>query len=102
MANTLVRVYNDMSKAQHARTQLLEAGFSEEHVHLMSTEDEAGPVEGNFTVGNVHPGTDAHYGDDYRHVVQRGTCVLAVDADDGEQAARADEIMQRFGAIRKE
>jgi len=99
MANTLVRVYSNMANAQQARTQLLDAGFSDDSVHLRSTEDEAGPVQSNFTVGNVHAGEDAHYGDDFRNVEQRGTCLLTVDASDGDQAARADEIMRRFGAL---
>lgn len=99
MSDTLVRIYSSMSNAQHARSQLLAAGFPEQNVRLSSTEDEAGPVQGNFTVGNEHPGTDAHYADDYRNVRQRGTCLLEVLAEDNEQAVRADEIMGRFGAL---
>lgn len=99
MANTLIRVYSSMSNAQHARLQLLDAEFPESRVHLVSTKDEAGPVQGNFTVGNLHPDDDVIYQHDYGHVAQRGTCLLTVEAEDEEQARRADEIMRRFGAM---
>ena len=52
MSHTLIKVYDDFSAAQNAREQLLASGFSSSSVHLSSRDDEAGPVEGNFTVGN--------------------------------------------------
>ncbi|MDB5762471.1 MAG: hypothetical protein JWQ21_1466 [Herminiimonas sp.] len=114
MANTLVRVYDRFSDAENARNALLSVGFPPSSVHLSSTEDEAGPVEGNFTVGNKDAGTaggisgffrslrggdDQTYERDYSRTVQRASYLMTVDADDDDQAALACHIMNRFGAI---
>lgn len=113
MANTLVRVYDRFSDAENARNQLLDAGFPASRVHLTSKEDEAGPVQGNFTVGDASTslggvrgaidslmGRDDHtYQHDYANVVQCGSFLLTVDVEDDVQSARASDITQRFGGI---
>jgi hypothetical protein len=112
MATTLVRVYDRFLDAESARNELLSCGFPSSSVHLNVSEDEAGPVEGNFTVGNASmpadgtsssfrsgDSTDHTYEHDYAKVVQRAGCLLTVDADDDEQRNRASDIMNRFGAI---
>lgn len=111
MANTLVRTYDSISTANNVRKELLASGFPSSSVHLASKEDEAGPVEGNFAVGNADAGNGVVRGlvelltggdDGYRHnfsdPVQRGTCLLTVDANDDEQLARASDILNRSGA----
>jgi hypothetical protein len=113
MANTLVRVYDRFSDAENARNELLHAGFPASSVHLVSNEDEAGPVQGNFTVGNASAsrngnggffrsllgGDDHTYQRDYADVVQRGSYLLTVDADNDDQLVRASDITKRFGAV---
>ncbi len=112
MANTLVRAYDSLSHADNVRKELLASGFPSSSVHLASKEDEAGPVQGNFTVGNADSdkgvvrglvelltgGEDDSYRDNYSDVEQRGTCLLTVDANDDEQLARASDILNRSGA----
>jgi hypothetical protein len=112
MANTLTRIYDTLAAAQHAREQLLGAGFSQDSVSLESRMDEAGPVENNFILDEKDTGkghadgslnkllgteerTDA-YGN--ANPVWRGSFLLTVNADDAAQAARARDIMDRMGA----
>ena len=116
MSHTLVKIYDNFSTAQHAREQLLASGFSSSSVHLSSREDEAGPVEGNFTVGNKDSDTsgpgglfrslvgghddptdsDDMYTRKFANAVQRGIYMLTVDAVSETEAARASDIMNRF------
>lgn len=113
MANTLVRVYDNFSHADNVRKELLAAGFPSSSVHLESKEDEAGPVKDNFSVGNTDSGKGVVRGlvelltgredGSYQHnsfdAMQRGTCLLTVDANGDDQLARASEILNRSGAI---
>jgi hypothetical protein len=112
MANTLVRTYDNISHADNVRKELLASGFPPSSVHLASKEDEAGPVKGNFAVGNGDSDKGIVRGlvelltgrdeDDYQRNFsdgeQRGTCLLTVDANDDEQLARASDILNRSGA----
>jgi hypothetical protein len=112
MPNTLVRVYDNLAAAQHARDQLLASGFPPDNVHLDSTLDEAGPVEGNvildakdtgkgprsgplYKLFNVEERTDAY---NNTKPVWRSCYLMTVDAEDGAQSARASDIMDRAGA----
>ena len=112
MRNTIVRIYDSIASAQHAREQLLASGFSPDNVHLDSTLDEAGPVEGNGildakdvgkgpssgrlnTLFGVEKRTDAYNNSE---PVWRGTLLMTVDAEDDAQSARAGDIMDRTGA----
>lgn len=111
MANTLVSVYDRFDDAEKARNELLHCGFTPTCINLSSNQDEAGPVEGNFTVGDHLPhqggikgmfrgliGEDLSYENNYASVVQRGNYVLTVDIDDESQANQASDILQRCGA----
>lgn len=121
MSNTLIRIYDDLSVAQNAREQLLASGFPSSSVHLSSRDDEAGPVEGNFTVGNKDrdtsgatglfrsllgghddpTGSDDVYTRKFANVVQRGMYMLTVDASNENEAARASDIMNQYGAAQR-
>lgn len=118
MPNTLIKVFDEFAVAEEAREQLLASGFPASSVQLTSRDDEAGPVEGNFYVGN---GTDNKAGGiggvlkslfgkdddprdsndpytrDFGNAVQRGTYMLTVDANSDDESARASDIMDRFG-----
>lgn len=122
MANTLVRMYDELAQAENARNELLGVGFDASRMHLSVRNDESGPVEGNFYVGNpVDPDREAysdpgHQGlggflrslidsdkDDYngtfRDVVQRATYMLTIHAGNEEEAAAACEITAKHGAL---
>jgi hypothetical protein len=113
MATTLIHSYDTLFDAESAQQQLLASGFSSENIHLTVREDEAGPVQGNFTVGNgtsdysarldpTEPSgvnNDETYERDFKDTMQRGTFLLTVDADDEAQRRRASEILQRYGGL---
>lgn len=116
MANPLVRVYSDLAAAQQAREQLLASGFLSDKVSLTARDDEAGPVEGNFAVGNGAGATRSAgmfgarqrrsasfnsdiYRHDYQTTVQRGNYVLMVEAEAEQERERACDIMDRLGAV---
>ncbi|HZF79538.1 MAG TPA: hypothetical protein VEZ89_07080, partial [Rubrivivax sp.] len=56
----LVRSYASLDDATHTRQALLNEGIDPDQVLLQVIQDEAGPVEGNFVVGN---GRTAHGGE---------------------------------------
>lgn len=113
MSITLIRVYNDLSRAENARRELLKSGIEPSHVELTSKEDEAGPVQGNFATGNDESGENAFlrrfgsvvggeeqtYERDYRDAIQRGKVMLAVQADNDEECELASGILKHFGGI---
>jgi hypothetical protein len=110
MATTLVRIYDHFADAQKAREALLATGFPPSDVRLSTSDDEAGPAEGNFVVDRKDSDKHGFFGalsrrdpyDDTRapqQAVHRATVMLTVDAPDDERVGRAADIMDRFGAI---
>jgi hypothetical protein len=91
---------------------LLAAGYSADDVQIEAMNDEAGPVQGNFTVGNGNEGPgglvgaldhltggDNHnYGSNYKPVKQRGTIRLMVAVDSDDRHAQANAILDRADA----
>ena len=110
MANEIVKVFDRYEDAEQARSALLAAGFAPGQVRLQCNEDEAGPVEGNFLVGNGRrPGraggvsSAADHGDlpyelNYDHPELRGLHLLLLDVLGDEQRIRAEEVLGGFGA----
>lgn len=115
MANTLVRVYDSFYDAEQAREALLVSGFPPSCVHLDSTADEAGPVDGNFILeykdmdhgkaddnsplDSLFSRDDPNEGLGRSEVIWRGIVMLTVEADDDDQFTLASDIAKRFGAI---
>lgn len=112
MTQPLIRTFERYADAQQARDALLGAGF-EGRVELSVRDDEAGPVEGNFTAGNGRParsgepgvrepltraGDDAYHRN-FRDVAHRGLHLLVVQAGDGDEQQRARAILDRYGAV---
>ncbi len=109
----LTRIFDQFSDAEDARGELLASGFAAYQIELSASDDEAGPVEGNFTVGNAATatgpiermlkwlsGADKHiYSRNDAKTAFRGVCRLHVDAQDAQQLARAADIMRRFGGV---
>lgn len=90
----LIFVYDRLADADAARALLVAHGIPPASIQLVSREDEAGPVEGNFTVGDGHPDVKGDpYQLNYEKVVQRGTVVLTVDVD----PSRRDGVAQLLG-----
>ncbi|HEX8610792.1 MAG TPA: hypothetical protein VF800_05830 [Telluria sp.] len=97
--HAVLGVFDDFDKAEEARAALLADGFEGDALELKVHNDEAGPVEGNFYVGNTPSESEEHvYATNYANPVQRAQCMLVVDADDAATAARAGAIMAGFGA----
>ena len=75
MEPALIYVFDDFDAAQQARGELIQYGFSNDAVELRISDDEAGPVQGNFTVGDAchaTPGSD--YASTFGTVAHRGNC----------------------------
>jgi hypothetical protein len=99
MQNAIVKIFDVYDHAQQARNALLSDGFQAEDVTLSIANDEAGPVIGNFTVGNSPIESAGHsYDSNYANVNQPGQCVVTVEVDDTMRASRAEMILARFGA----
>lgn len=95
----LVRTFDDFTKAERAREALVSAGFASDAVQLSPTGDEAGAVQGNFTVGDnpKNAGGD-DYNDVYRPTAQRGHFIMTVEAPSPSEADRAAAILEGHGA----
>ena len=98
MDQLIVRVFDVLDHAEQACKQLFSEGFSRDSVELTVREDEAGPVEGNFMVGNSPAGSLQHtYDSNYAHVRQRGHCLVTVMTRGSAQAAHAGLLLDRCG-----
>jgi hypothetical protein len=99
MNHAIVRIFDVYDYAQGARDALLAEGFPPDGVSMSIANDEAGPVEGNFTVGNLPVDSEEHtYDRNYAKPSQPNQCLVIVAATDAAAAARAATIMARFGA----
>jgi hypothetical protein len=99
MNHAIVRIFDDYDHAQRARDALLAEGFAADRVSIRIANDEAGAVEGNFTVGNSQAESgDNSYAHNYGNARQLSQCIVTVDAGDDGAAARAADIMAGFGA----
>lgn len=95
----MIRVFDAYTQAEQARNALLAEGFTGERVQLVVRDDEAGPVEGNFTVGNEPIESQHHtYDRNYALPTQRGHCMLTVEESNPSLVALAEAILARFGA----
>jgi hypothetical protein len=98
MEKPLIYVFDEMATAQRVRDELLKCGFDPAGVRLSSTDDEAGPVQGNFTVGNSPAAVGgSDYKDTYAGATQRGTCLLTITPVDATQAQYAVKLLARYG-----
>jgi hypothetical protein len=110
----LPRIFENLEAAERARDALVAEGFVRGRIELTARQDEAGPVEGNFLVGNTTRDTventefsrtlggegDNTYKHNFARTVDRGMYILVVEADDEAQCQRAAEIIQKHGGTR--
>ncbi|NUZ05837.1 hypothetical protein [Piscinibacter koreensis] len=110
MNDPLVISFSSFEQATEAHRALLDAGFDPDAVQLRVQEDESGPVEGNFLVGNGRMGTgeqmtvggqrlgpETPYGANFEEPVWRGSHVLMVMPADDAQRSRATTLLQGLG-----
>lgn len=97
--HAIVRIFDVLDQAEQARRALLVEGFDADAVQMSIANDEAGPVAGNFTVGNS-PIESAHhtYDANYASVRHANQCLMTVLAADAAAASSAAAILDRFGA----
>lgn len=95
MPNTLIRIFDEFSHADDARNALLHAGFAADELQLITTEDEAGPVQGNFYLGNGNR-SDPSYNGNYADAVNRGTFILTIATGNDGKFSQASDILDRI------
>ena len=109
--STLIRIFDHLPDAERARNRLLAEGFPPHAVQLDAGDDEAGPVQGNFTVGNrdtlsgwlgraVHAlfgGDNDLYRRHYGKTAFRGMVRLVVATRHADEQERAHAIVQACG-----
>ncbi|MFL6674391.1 MAG: hypothetical protein ACJ8LG_13995 [Massilia sp.] len=100
MEKTLIYVFDDFNAAERARAEFVSYGFDPAAVQLSVRDDEAGPVQGNFQVGDAPAaaGSD-EYKDAFANPVQRGTCILTITPVDPSQTRYAIALLARYGVI---
>jgi len=101
----LLRSFDSFEHAEAARAALVDAGVPTEAVRIEVLQDEAGPVEGNFLVGNGRPtagaasraapggGPDAPYEHNLSKVITRGVYLLVVDTVDPARRASMEALL---------
>lgn len=107
----LLRSFDSFDHAQSAREALLSAGLPAAAVRIEVLQDEAGPVEGNFLVGNGRPspdaasraapggGPDAPYEANFAKVVTRGVYLVVVEAEDAAHRAKAETLLAQSPGV---
>jgi hypothetical protein len=81
MTRTLMRLFDDFSRAEQAHDALVAAGVPAARVHVVVGDDEAGPVQGNFA-----------------DVAHRGIYRLVVDVEGDEEQQRIEALLGGAGA----
>jgi len=108
MTTPLIRSFSRFEDATRARDELLAAGLPPAAVQLRVAEDEAGPVEGNFVIGNgrsatgaapgpLRVGGDVPYAENFAAPSARGTNLLIVEAGDARHREQALAILDGYG-----
>jgi len=97
----IIATFASIDDASAARASLIAQGVAAEHIELRVSTDEAGPVEGNFLIGNgrterhddsprgVLAGPEVPYDENFRNPVFRGSCLLIITAPSLPAGARA-------------
>lgn len=98
MPHTLLRSFARFDDARSARDRLVAGGLPASAVEVRSLEDEAGPVEGNFAIGNGRAarGSLDAYALNFAGA-SHGTNLLVVETADDAQRARAESMLDGLG-----
>jgi hypothetical protein len=106
----LLRTFGTLDEATAARNALAEAGLAPDSLEVRVIEDEAGPVEGNFLIGNgrsmeggassgVLAGGEVPYGANFSKTVTRGGHLLIVTAREPAQRELAHRVLQSLQGV---
>lgn len=104
----VVASFDGLQAAAAAVNALVAAGVEHGAIELKVIEDEAGPAQGNFIIGNgatvhggppgpVRTGDDAPYNPNFRHPRERSGQLVIVQPRDEAQRARAQEVLRQAG-----
>lgn len=107
-ATLIIFSFDTLESASSAREAMQRDGFAAHRLHLRTIEDEAGPVEGNFLIGNgramdgrwssgVIAGPEAPYETNFARTISRGGHLLEVQVIDGDESGVACDCAQRHG-----
>ena len=96
----LVRSFSTFEHAEAAKTAVLSFGVSPDAVQLQALQDEAGPVEGNFLVGNgrVSPDKSA-YESNFANAVAHGSCLLVLSAIPDGRRSEIEAALNELGGV---
>ena len=103
-----IRSFDTLAAAAAAVNALVADGFEHGAIELRVIEDEAGPAQGNFIIGNgatTHGGTpdairvgpDAPYQSNFRDPKDRSVHLVIVQTPDEGRRRRAEGVMQAAG-----
>jgi hypothetical protein len=102
MTDFVLRMYDTLDHAEMARNALLAAGYDADQVEIEAMNSEAGPVAGNFTVGNSSDHSDhsgigdsGDYGDNFKGVSHGAIIKLTVAVESDASHAQANEVLDR-------
>lgn len=102
MNDFVLRMYDSLDHAERARQALLAAGYGADQVQVEAMNSEAGPVAGNFTVGNGSDlsdhsgiGDSGDYGENFKGVRQGAIIKLTVAVESDARHAQAMDILDR-------
>jgi hypothetical protein len=105
MTEFALRMYDTLDHAETARKALLAAGYDKDQVQIEAMNSEAGPVAGNFTVGNGSDHSDhsgvgdsGDYNDNFRGVSHGAVIKLTVAVENGSSLAQVNEVLDRAAA----
>lgn len=104
---TIKHSFATLEQANAAGHALTEAGIARDAVRIWPREDEAGPVSGNFAIGNgastdsgsndPRPGYGTTYQGNFDRPVARGTVLLLVLGLDEGQERTARDVLSGMG-----
>ena len=105
----LIRSFSSLEEATAAQAALLADGVDAQAVELRVIDDEAGPVEGNFVIGNgrtahggppggIRTGPQVPYEENFQDSVHRGGFLLIVSVAQ-EQRSAVQDLLERFDAV---
>ena len=101
---TIKHSFATLEQANAAVQALTEAGIARDALRIWPREDEAGPVSGNFAVGNgartdsgfndpARPGYGTTYDGNFDRPIARGTVLLlAAGLDEGQERIARDVL----------
>jgi hypothetical protein len=104
----LVGSFDSLEAAAAGVNALVGAGIEHGAIELRVIEEESGPAEGNFIIGNgrtthgkqpgaVRTGDEVPYEENFRNVAHRGVHLVMVRVSDDAQRRELDALLQREG-----